>query len=596
MMAAASPTHVKAPDEIPTGKVDRGSTARIIFRLLLQFRTRAIVVWALILATAILEGVTVGMFLPLVASVTGDFSAEGGDALAAFTGLVTRVPEDLRLTVFGLGFILLLVLKGTVMVAQANASYRFIYAIRAHWVDRILRKYLAGSLLFMRTRSQGELVNDLVQETYRSVRAVQDALNLVSRGITIGLLFVVMVVVDWRITFVSAAIGAIIYLTASGVIRHYSERMGERMLHFNRRISADAIQALAGLREIKLYGVQDRTMERFNEDVRDSHQVQTVIQTLMQAPSAIAEVLLGVILVTVLAFIILVLGADPVDFLPQIGLFALAGIRVASNLSFIVQKRLHFGTFVASIHAIREMIDSAMVPSETGFGSASPEGLDGGIRFRGVAFSYAGERRILDGLDFDIEHQKITALVGKSGSGKSTIVDLLAGFYVPDAGEIQVNGQRLADLDLDQWRGTIGYISQEPFLFATTIRDNIVLGAQAVDEAEVIRATTQAHAADFIAGLPAGLDTVLGESGYGLSVGQRQRIAVARAIARRPSLYIFDESTSGLDTETAAAIEATIRELSRSSTVILITHRESTAAMADRIYRIVDGRAEEQKS
>ena len=207
-----------------------------------------------------------------------------------------------------------------------------------------------------------------------------------------------------------------------------------------------------------------------------------------------------------------------------------------------------------------------------------------------------GSVEVLKGVNLDARVGDVISMLGASGSGKSTIVDLLAGFYVPDSGEILVNGRRLADFDLDQWRGTIGYISQEPFLFATTIRDNIVLGAQAVDEAEVIRATTQAHAADFIAGLPAGLDTVLGESGYGLSVGQRQRIAVARAIARRPSLYIFDESTSGLDTETAAAIEATIRELSRSSTVILITHRESTAAIADRIYHIVDGKAEESRS
>lgn len=591
MTVAARPTPVQSPGESTVREGGGRSTARIIFDLLLQFRARAIAVWVLILATALLEGVTVGMFLPLVASVTGDFAAEGGRALEAFTRLVARVPEDSRLTVFGLGFIVLLVFKGVVMVAQANASYRFIYAIRAHWVDRILRKYLGGSLLFMRARSQGELVNDLVQETYRSVRAVQDALNLASRAITIGLLVLVMMLVDWRITLMAAGIGAGAYLAASGVIRRYSERMGGRMLHFNRRISADAMQALAGLREVKLYGVQDRTMERFNEDVRDSHQVQTIIQTLMQVPSAIAEVLLGVILVAVLAFITLVLGADPVDYLPQIGLFALAGIRVAGNLSFIVQKRLHFGTFVASIRAIHGMIDSAAVPAETGFGTRRPEGVAGGIRFRGVSFSYAGERRILDGLDLDIEPSKITALVGPSGSGKSTIVDLLAGFYVPDAGEIEVNGRPLADLDLDQWRGTIGYISQEPFLFATTIRDNIALGVHGVDDTELTRAAGEAHAAEFIAALPGGLDTVLGESGYGLSVGQRQRIAVARAIARRPSLYIFDESTSGLDPDTAAAIEATIRELSRGSTVILITHRETTAAIADRVYRIHDGKA-----
>ena len=578
------------PDARPDAHGER-PVIGIVLGLLRQFRGRAVAVLALIFATALLEGVTVGMFLPLVASITGDLAADGGGAVALFAALVAKVPEDARLAVFGLIFIAILLLKGAAMVAQANASYRFIYAIRAHWVDRILRTYLAGSLLFMRTRSQGELVNDLVQETFRSVRAIHDALNLASRALTIVLVVLVMLLVDWRITLLAAAVGTVGYLSVGGIIRRGSERLGRRMLHYNRCISGDAMQALSGLREIKLYGVQDRTMARFNAHVRESHQVQTLVHTLTQVPSAVAEVLLGVILIAVLAFVTIGLGVRPVDYLPQIGVFALAGIRVASNLSFLVQKRLHFGTFVASIRAIHGMIDSATVPAESGFGSARPGGIGSGIRFRNVAFSYSPERRILDGLDLDIAAGQVTALVGPSGSGKSTIVDLLAGFYVPEAGSIEVDGRPLADLDLQHWRHAIGYISQEPFLFATTIRDNIVLGAPGIDDAALAAAAAAAHADGFIAGLADGFDTELGEGGFGLSVGQRQRIAVARAIVRRPALYIFDESTSGLDPEAAAAIEQTMRALAREATVILITHRESTAAIADRVYHIRDGRA-----
>lgn len=577
--------------KIPINEVRDSSASKIVFKLLNQFRRQAIFVGILILLTALLEGISVSMFMPLVASVTGDFVNQTSAFMMKISDIVSSIPEDSRLIIFGLIFIALVSFKGLITVLQANASYRLIYAIRAHWIDHILRKYLAGSLLFMRTKSQGELVNDLVQETTRSIRAILDALNLISRAITIGLLVIIMIAVDWRITLIATSIGAGSYLLGSRIIKQYSERMGGRLLKLNRRISSEAIQALSGLREVKLYGVQGRTMNRFNKNVSESHLIQTNVQTLMQIPSPMAEILLGTILVSILAFITLILGADPIDYLPQVGLFSLAGVRVASNLSFIVQKRLHFGTFVASIHAINGIITSADVPMEIGFGSKSPKVISDGIKFKSISFSYAGEQQILKNIDLDIDAGKITALVGPSGSGKSTIVDLLAGFYIPTDGQILVNNESLNLLDLERWRSTIGYISQEPFLFSTTIRENIALGAPEATDEIIMHSARLAHAESFINSLPDGFDTILGEGGYGLSLGQRQRIAVARAIARNPSLYIFDEATSALDTETAAAIENTIRNLSKNSTVIIITHRESTAAIADRIYRIVDGRA-----
>jgi ABC-type multidrug transport system fused ATPase/permease subunit len=258
---------------------DPRSDVRIILDLLWRLRSASVAVFALMLAVALLEGLSVGLFMPLVASITGAETFAGGRIATMAANLIASVPPDSRLTVFGAAFVGLLAVKGAMTVAQVNVSYRFIYSIRQHWVERILRHYLDGSLLFMRTQSQGQLVNDLVQETFRSVRAVLDALNLASRTVTIGLLVVLMVLVDWRVTVIAAATGAGAYAATSGIVRRYSRELGRRLLDLNRRIQTGAIQALAGLREIKLYGVQDRTVHRFSSDIADSHRVQTVTHT-----------------------------------------------------------------------------------------------------------------------------------------------------------------------------------------------------------------------------------------------------------------------------------------------------------------------------
>ncbi len=211
-----------------------------------------------------------------------------------------------------------------------------------------------------------------------------------------------------------------------------------------------------------------------------------------------------------------------------------------------------------------------------------------GIEFDAVDFAY-GEHRILDGVSFVIPAGVITCLVGDSGSGKTTIADLVIGLITPQAGTIRVDGVDLQSLDLRAWRHSIGYVPQENLLLHDTIMHNVALGDPSLERADAERALKTAGAWDFVARLPDGIDSVVGERGTLLSGGQRQRVMIARALAHKPKLLILDEATSALDPATEAGICATLRSLRGQLTILAVSHQSAMAEIADEVYRVDRG-------
>ena len=220
--------------------------------------------------------------------------------------------------------------------------------------------------------------------------------------------------------------------------------------------------------------------------------------------------------------------------------------------------------------------------------------LRGDIRYDGVTFGYAADRPILRDLSLDVRSGETVAFVGASGGGKTTICSLLPRFYEVTGGAISIDGTDIRAMTLASLRSQIGIVQQDVFLFAGTIRENIAYGRLEAGEAEILEAARRARLDDVIAGLPDGLDTVIGERGVKLSGGQKQRLAIARMFLKNPPILILDEATSALDTETERAIQQALAELSRGRTTLVIAHRLATIANADRIVVIEGGRIVEQ--
>jgi subfamily B ATP-binding cassette protein MsbA len=219
------------------------------------------------------------------------------------------------------------------------------------------------------------------------------------------------------------------------------------------------------------------------------------------------------------------------------------------------------------------------------------------VRFDGVSFRY-GEDGLpaLDNITLTIRRGTMLAVVGRSGAGKSTLLDLLLRFRQPRRGRILVDGTSLAEFDVASWRAHIGVVSQDPYIFDDTIRDNILYGRRAATDAEVAEAARLAHADGFIADLPLGYDTIVGGRGVRLSGGQRQRLALARALVRQPDILILDEATNALDSLTEQAFQEALAEFAVERTVIVVAHRFSTIERADHIVVLDRGRICEQAS
>jgi ATP-binding cassette subfamily B protein len=218
------------------------------------------------------------------------------------------------------------------------------------------------------------------------------------------------------------------------------------------------------------------------------------------------------------------------------------------------------------------------------------------VRFRNVSFRYTGGRQVLDRLDLTFEPGRTTALVGPSGGGKSTIINLIMRLYDPTEGSVEIDGTDLRGVTFASLRDRIAFVGQETFLFAGSVAHNIGLGRAGATQEQIEEAARAANAHDFIMSLPNGYGSNVGENGVNLSGGQRQRVAIARAILRDAPILLMDEATSALDAESEFLVQEALRHLTAGRTTIVIAHRLSTVLGADRIVAIKDGRVEEEGS
>jgi ATP-binding cassette subfamily C protein len=265
-------------------------------------------------------------------------------------------------------------------------------------------------------------------------------------------------------------------------------------------------------------------------------------------------------------------------------------LRLMTNVSIVQRAMQETATSESSYWALQTTINEAREAAEHISTGAQPT-LNESCRFDRVTFSY-GAKPVLKEVSLEIPAGRVTTLIGESGSGKTTIADLLLGLFVVDSGSITLDGKPLGSLDLLKWREMVGYVPQEVLLFNNSIFDNIALGDPSITDEQVRRALEEAGATEFVNALADGIRAPVGERGTMLSGGQRQRIALARALVHRPALLILDEATSALDPTTEAEICETVRRQAGKLTVLAITHQKAWVEIADRVYRVAEGNVE----
>ncbi|MDX1527118.1 MAG: lipid A export permease/ATP-binding protein MsbA, partial [Gammaproteobacteria bacterium] len=396
-----------------------------------------------------------------------------------------------------------------------------------------------------------------------------------------------MLYLNWKLTLVFLIAAPFVV----AIVRYFSSRL--RKMSKNLQTSMGEVthvldETISGQRIVRTFGGQEQERERFTSGVNRARQFQVKFASAAHAVAPIAQFVTAV----ALAVLLYIAGRQFVEGEISPGTFM--SFFAAMAMLFSPLKRLTsvngpLQRGLAAADSVFGMIDE---PAEADEGTRTLSRCGGHLEFKDVSFRYEKEKSGgVTSLSFVIEPGETIALVGPSGGGKSTLVNLIPRFYTPDSGQILLDGVDTKTLTLASLRRQIGLVSQDVVIFNDTVRNNIAYGALAgADDAEVVKAAEAAHAREFIDTLPQGFDTVLGQRGVGLSGGQRQRIAIARAFLKDAPVLILDEATSALDSESERHIQEALEELRRGRTTIVIAHRLSTIEWADRILVMSGGR------
>jgi ATP-binding cassette subfamily C protein len=427
----------------------------------------------------------------------------------------------------------------------------------------------------------GGLTNAMATESVRASAAYLNGMRTIALLIEVVVYSIVALTVSWQVTLSALAGGALMFLAFGRLVRT-ARRAGRQQTEIFASLLARMTDTLQSVKALKSMGlaerasaVQEAETGRLNDALRRQVFSEEVLSALQEAAI--------VMLAALGLYAVVTHWAIPVASIMVLVVLLVRVLKATGKVQRYYQKMV---SQESAYRSLMRTVDNAEQAREVD-GSQSPH-FTREIRLDQVGFAI-GAKQILRDVSLSIPVGSFTTLVGPSGSGKTTVVDLVTGLLKPTAGRVLVDDTPLADCSLEQWRHMIGYVPQEVLLLHDSVLTNVTLGDPALTEADTEWALRAAGAWDFVAAMPEGLHTVVGERGGKVSGGQRQRLCIARALVRRPKLLILDEATSALDPASEAALCATLGELRGSITVLAVSHQSGLADIAERVIHIDQG-------
>lgn len=470
---------------------------------------------------------------------------------------------------------------------------RFAWGRTTSLSGRLLRNYLYRPYPFFLERSTADLVNKALQGAHDvAVHVIWQMASLCSRLVVVLFVTATLVILDPVLALGAVVMFGGIYGSLYFASRRWAVRAGKERAAAEAERLRISMEALNGAKEIKLYRLEEPVLEAFRRASLQSSRNATNQVVIIGLPRyAFETVAFGGVLVMVLY--LLGTNRSLEGTLPLLGLYAFATVRLLPALQAVFSAFNSLGFYSAAVGTLRKELAEGSTPESRD--EAKPCPFERELRAHDVSFAYEGSPRpVLAGISLAIERGAWIVLIGPTGSGKSTLVDLFLGLLTPTAGSITVDGTPLTEHHVRAWQARAGYVPQQIFIVDDTIEANICFGVpkEQRDPARLERAARLAQIHEFVTHeLPKGYETVVGDRGIRLSGGQRQRVGIARALYRAPSFLVLDEATSALDGETEAAFFAALRKDLVGCTVLSITHRHTTARSFDRAYRLEGGTA-----
>lgn len=569
------------------------NTLRQLYRILSPGeRRQALLLLPLLILAALVQVVGIASVLPFLAIVADPGAVEKHEVLQ--TLYAAGGFTDVRSFLIAIGVLMFFVIVGSNALTALStwAVLRFSW-MRSHTIAvRILRGFLARPYLFFLEQHSADLGRSLLGEVMQVVTGtIVPAMKAVSGAIAALAILALLFYVDPVLATLTGLVMGGSYGAIFFAIRRRQRRLGKLRLAANKGRFKTLAETFGGIKEVKLLGREATMVERF-ELPSASYATATALNAVVaQLPRyALESIAFGGIVLIVLFLLQRGDGFEAV--VPTIGLYALAGYRLMPSLQLVFHGLTNIRFNSAAIESLSEYLPTRPVD----FGEkrpVAPMPLVHSIRFRDVWFKYpTAKEALFRGLDLTLDAGSSTAFVGATGSGKSTLGDLIMGLLQPNGGAIEIDGVALDEDNVRSWQRNLGYVPQSIFLADDSVTRNIAFGVpnDRIDMEAVVRAARAACIDDFIEGeLPHGYDTLVGERGVRISGGQRQRIGIARALYHDPQVILFDEATSSLDNVTEEQVLEAVTDLARTRTTITIAHRLSTVRACDRIILLSGG-------
>jgi ABC-type multidrug transport system fused ATPase/permease subunit len=573
---------------------------RVLFLARPYGRAKLGAVFLLSLAQAFFQVIGITSIFPFLAIAADPERIRRSHFGMRFLNLFPPMENRQLLLIAGLIAIVALLASNAVNLLAEYSRTRYSQNF-GHWLRvRLLSQIASQPYAYFLQRNSGDLLKKILGDVTNYTNGVLlPLLDTVARVLTAGLLLVTLFLVQ-PVIALSAAIGlGGFYVIAFRLLAQKRREVDENLRVSVAGFFREAHQMLGGIKPVKVHRAEEHFLSRFASHSAVVARMNARLPIFANSARYLVEPMaFGGLVVAVL--LLAARGRDFSDILPNLGVMALAGYRLLPSLQLLYAQL----TQISSMrHTVDEVYDEFVVAEANRsilpaiiadrFAQATPFRWCQAIALRQVSFSYPGiSRAALNGLSLTIPKNTCLGVIGPTGSGKSTFVDLLLGLYQPTAGEILIDGRLLTPTLVPSWQASIGYVPQDIFLTDDTIARNVAFGLpdNEINPARLREACAMAQLLDFIeAELPDGFDTNVGERGIRLSGGQRQRIGLARALYCRPSLLILDEATSALDVATESKLLEALRILSGKLTMVVAAHRLSAVAKCD---QLIDLRSE----
>jgi ATP-binding cassette, subfamily B, bacterial PglK len=571
-----------------------------IWRLLDSRERRALVrLVPLVLLTAGFELVGVSAVIPFMTLLADPNAVFGLPLVGPWIQTAGIADTNALLRYAGVGLAMaVLITNGLVMLTRYR-QYRFAAHLTYSMSTRLLGHYLAQPYAFTLARNSATLTNAVTNEVTRVTQAVGTGLGLLTSSVTITALLVFLIALDPLLALTSFGVLGALYGAVFLTSRRYLTRTSREFVAIAAERLKAVAEAMGGFKDLKVAGLEGAALRYYQAPALRQARIQAVVNALSGLPRYALEAIAvgGVVVISSLmagregAF-----GAT----LPLLGAYVFGALRLLPAMQNVFAAFTALRNTLGAVELLEADLSEAREAGASLRDAPPPLPFQRAITLRGVSFRYpASDGAALSGIDLSVTKGRSLGIVGLTGSGKTTLVNVLLGLLEPNAGTLEVDGVPVAAADRRAYRRLFGFVPQEIFLVDASIRRNVALGTPdgEVDEAAVRRACAQAQVDEFIEQeLTQGYDTHVGERGIRLSGGQRQRIGIARALYHQPAVLVFDEATSALDVHTERRLFEALEAIARDRTLVMIAHRLETVAKADHVVVLEGGRVEDAGS